>query len=993
MWAELEAVREFGTTPMWRLSIYGLDASEPQVSVSIPVPDHAALLRWQVSRDGVFDTSLPLDLWQTGALSGTVNPTGRGRLDILLQAKLDPKQVALGTVIELEATVGSWTDSWPVEYQVDPFTRDEKLWPKNDHRAVEEFLHVDKQGGELLADLVARGWTLADLLRSVIDVQDRILAAGIMAVQGPQGEQGDTGADGADGVVDYDEAWDRANHTGTQSADTLTDGTTKKAFLATERTDLSSAVTKLGSVDNTGALFRIVNATGTGSIPLIVKGMASQTGDLQQWQNSAGTSVARIAQDGGAVFVGSLYTIAAQATSGTGAYLAINGTNISVINRTTVSAVPLIVKGMAAQTGNLQEWQNSAGTVLTRIMAGGSIDTGQVIYAPAIYDTSSTGPTLALGATSVTITNRTDVNNVPFVVKGMAGQVESLIQGRTSAGTPVFKVASNGSIYSAVSLATPVVESSSYNGSYLAVNGTSALVIGRTTVSNPVLVVRGMASQTGNLQEWQDSANAVKAYIAANGTLVTTGSVYTAFLSDTGATGPYIATGASSLQVLNRNTITNVPLIVKGMAGQTGALQQWQDSAGTALAWVSSTGGIATNGGLVATTLGSASSGYPYLSLGTGSVTVLNRTTASNVPLVVKGMAAQSGALQQWQDSAGVVLAQVSSSGSFYLPVVQAAAGTGPYAGLDGSSVTIYNRTTASNVPLVVRGMASQAGNLQQWQDSTGTVLTRIAGNGSVQAPFLEATGGTEAYVQMANSVLVINRNTVTNVPLVVRGMASQTGNLQEWQDSAGVVKAFVSSVGGIAATGGFIGPYLVNATNTETYLALTGGSVLLQNRNTVTNKPLIVQGMASQTGNLTEWQDSAGTVLASVSSTGMWSGPRPMELMVSVTDETTALTTGTAKLTFRIPRACAVTSVRANLNTVSSSGNPAFDVNKNGTSIFSTTLTIDASEKTSVTAATAAVLTSNPITFADDDEVTIDIDTAGTGAKGAKLTFLGYYT
>lgn len=42
----------------------------------------------------------------------------------------------------------------------------------------------------------------------------------------------------------------RANHTGTQSADTLTDGTTNKAFLATERTKLTGIAT---SADVTSA--------------------------------------------------------------------------------------------------------------------------------------------------------------------------------------------------------------------------------------------------------------------------------------------------------------------------------------------------------------------------------------------------------------------------------------------------------------------------------------------------------------------------------------------------------------------------------------------------------------------------------------------------------------------------------------------------------------------------------------------------------------------
>jgi hypothetical protein len=57
-------------------------------------------------------------------------------------------------------------------------------------------------------------------------------------------------------------------------------------------------------------------------------------------------------------------------------------------------------------------------------------------------------------------------------------------------------------------------------------------------------------------------------------------------------------------------------------------------------------------------------------------------------------------------------------------------------------------------------------------------------------------------------------------------------------------------------------------------------------------------------------------------------------------------------------------------------------DINVNGSTILSTKLTIDASEKTSTTAATSYVI-SGAGKLKDDDEVTIDIDTAGTGAKG----------
>jgi hypothetical protein len=113
-----------------------------------------------------------------------------------------------------------------------------------------------------------------------------------------------------------------------------------------------------------------------------------------------------------------------------------------------------------------------------------------------------------------------------------------------------------------------------------------------------------------------------------------------------------------------------------------------------------------------------------------------------------------------------------------------------------------------------------------------------------------------------------------------------------------------------------------------------------------------------------------------------------PVDLYLPVGDETTTITTGTSKLTFRMPFAMTVTGVRASVNTVSSSGLPTVDINEGGVSLLSTKLTIDANEKTSQTAATPAVI-SDP-DLADDAEITVDIDVAGTGAKGLKVWILG---
>ncbi len=113
--------------------------------------------------------------------------------------------------------------------------------------------------------------------------------------------------------------------------------------------------------------------------------------------------------------------------------------------------------------------------------------------------------------------------------------------------------------------------------------------------------------------------------------------------------------------------------------------------------------------------------------------------------------------------------------------------------------------------------------------------------------------------------------------------------------------------------------------------------------------------------------------------------------IVVAVGDETTAITTGTGKLTFRMPFGLKLTAVRASLTTAQSSGSIfTVDINEGGTSVISTKLTIDNTEKSSTTAATAAVISDD--TLADDAEITIDVDQVGNGtAKGLKVMLIGY--
>lgn len=119
----------------------------------------------------------------------------------------------------------------------------------------------------------------------------------------------------------------------------------------------------------------------------------------------------------------------------------------------------------------------------------------------------------------------------------------------------------------------------------------------------------------------------------------------------------------------------------------------------------------------------------------------------------------------------------------------------------------------------------------------------------------------------------------------------------------------------------------------------------------------------------------------------------REFDLLVAASDETTDLEVGDGKVTFRLPYAMTITSVRASVNTAPVGSTIIVDVKKNGVSIFTTLLTIDAGEKTSFTAATKHVMNASVASCADDDEMTIDItqvgsSTAGTGLKVALKGF-----
>jgi hypothetical protein len=120
--------------------------------------------------------------------------------------------------------------------------------------------------------------------------------------------------------------------------------------------------------------------------------------------------------------------------------------------------------------------------------------------------------------------------------------------------------------------------------------------------------------------------------------------------------------------------------------------------------------------------------------------------------------------------------------------------------------------------------------------------------------------------------------------------------------------------------------------------------------------------------------------------------------LIIALSDETTNLTTGTDKIIFHMPFAMTLTGVKASVSEAPTGSTIIVDINEfpsggSKATILSTKLSIDASEMSSLSAASAAVI--SDAALADNATLHFDIDQIGSSnaGKGLKVTLYGYRT
>lgn len=177
--------------------------------------------------------------------------------------------------------------------------------------------------------------------------------------------------------------------------------------------------------------------------------------------------------------------------------------------------------------------------------------------------------------------------------------------------------------------------------------------------------------------------------------------------------------------------------------------------------------------------------------------------------------------------------------------------------------------------------------------------------------------------------------------------------------------------------------PYIVRISDDGTARALTWNSAY-------SGTGLPSTTIVGQTLYIPLMYNSTTAKYENISQTGIVTSI-PVVITVACSDETTALTIGNGKVTFRMPYAMTVTEVRASLTGAgSTSGATTIDINEGGVSILSTKLTIDFGDTTSVGATTPAVISDSAL--ADNSVITVDIDgvTGGADETGLKVYLIG---
>lgn len=517
--------------------------------------------------------------------------------------------------------------------------------------------------------------------------------------------------------------------------------------------------------------------TVTNSVVAQIVGISGQTSDLLQIGN--GITGANIT---------SLYAgFNASGQFYTGASTALSNTQLSIIpnNASTVGGV---IRAFPSQTANLQEWQNSAGTILNRLSANGGFYSTNGIYTG--YETF-----IGISYNGVSSPSIAPLTLPTFVVKNLSGQTGDTQQLHNAAGTILAAINSQGQFYSGSTSLNSFVGGATTAASG---NGTTATLT-MTSITN--LAVGDLIVVTGITPTGYNTTGAIV-------TAVSNVSPFTvSYLNTTSASQTIAGAILTPAQVsITSKSAQTIPLVIRAAASQNSYLTMWQDSSGNKRSGVLSNGDWET--GALYNTYAGIGTGYSNYQGGATSLFVTPVLGTRNGQ-ITKARSDQTADLTQWQDSTSSVLAGVTASGQFYIG-----------ASTSLTNAQLFVNMSSSIIPGVVIRQAA-AGNpyLLTFQDVNGGTIASVNSAGQIAAAGRFSVGNGGA-VSTTDGTLLIN-GSITSIGLRVRST-----NAAQGVDHFRVENSAAQALLGIASAGYvYAGPGTNLTPNGRTSLIVNSGN------------------------------------------------------------------------------------------------------------------------------------------------------------------------
>ncbi len=199
----------------------------------------------------------------------------------------------------------------------------------------------------------------------------------------------------------------------------------------------------------------------------------------------------------------------------------------NTIQSSAVNATPLVLKSVAGQTADIQQWQNSAGTVLHKIGAN--------------------------GATVIDGQNQTNIRS--FALQGLGGGTTGLIFVPAAGGSMAV-----GDTFGPTFQVTLTNRAMRFQRLNQAFDPANSFVFEHTACpTKTVMVVKSAdATQTADLQHWQNSSGGVLASVGSSGVILCAGVSTGGSLALTGS-GYFIANNNATRTNRSKNTSRRIP--------------------------------------------------------------------------------------------------------------------------------------------------------------------------------------------------------------------------------------------------------------------------------------------------------------------------------------------------------------------------------------------------------------------------------------------------